>query len=168
MQLPLWIGFQSGPNLKCWYAHEEQEWVKLGEIVSVENILGPMLFCVHKDQLESMNQAIYLDGDIHEFRFFLNRDDLTLLPVYETGTPATKIMAVFGEFSDSLYSLVQALDMSFVSFESANQPGLFKLQVRFPACLKFGEFMRILGLLRAGIEILSFTRGFQLVDLELC
>lgn len=172
MALPLWIGFQASQNLKCWFCNEEQDWVQLGEIVTVENLLSPMVFSVPKSQLESTWQHIksqklsqYFDV-INEFGFVLKRDDSTFFPVYEIGTSATKLMSVFGEFADAVNRLVLALGLGMVAFESIEQPGAFKLQVRFSPCSNLGEVFRILGLLRAGIEILSYTRGFQMSDLH--
>lgn len=172
MALPLWIGFQASQNLKCWYCNEEQDWVQLGEIVTVENLISPMVFSVPKSQLESTWQRIqsqklvqYCDV-INEFKFVLKRDDSTLLPVYEIGASATKLMSVFGEFSDAVNHLVQALGLAMVGFEPIEQPGAFKLQIRCAPCSNIGEVFRIMGLLRAGIEILSYTRGFQMSDLR--
>jgi hypothetical protein len=170
MALPMWIGFGASQHLKCWYCHEEQDWVQLGEVVTVENLISPMVFSVPKSQLEFTWQHIksqkieeYFDV-ISDFSFVLKRDDSTFLPVYEIGTSPTKLMAVFGEFSDAVNRLVLALSLGPVSFESIDQPGAFKLQVRFSPCSNVGEVFRILGLLRAGIEILSYTRGFQMSD----
>lgn len=172
MTLPLWIGFQASCNLKCWYCNEEQDWVQLGEIVTVENLISPMVFSVPKAQLESTwarikshKLELYFDT-ISTFHFVLKRDEPSLLPVYEIGTPATKLMSVFGEFSDALNQLAHALGLAVVAFESVEQPGMFRLQVRFPPCSNLGEVLRILCLLRAGIEILSYTRGFQMSDLR--
>lgn len=172
MALPLWIGFGASSHLKCWFCNEEQDWVQLGEVVTVENLLSPMVFSVPKSQLEytwqhikSQKVAQYFDV-INEFTFILKRDDSTLFPVYEIGTSATKLMSVFGELVDALNRLVLALGLGMVSFESIEQPGAFKLQVRFSPCTNVGEVLRIVGLLRGGIEILSYTRGFQMSDLH--
>ena len=172
MALPLWIGFQASHNLKCWYCNEEQDWVQLGEVATVENVIAPMVFSVPKNQLELTWQRIKSErwehyfNVVNTFQFILKRDDSTLFPVYEVDTPQTKLMSIFGEFSESINQLAHVLGLCVVGFESVEQPGVFRLQARFSPCSNLGEVLRILCLLRAGIEILSYTRGFQVSELR--
>lgn len=171
MALPLWIGFQPGSHLKCWYCDEDHDWVRFGEVLIVENLVAPMFFSVPRDQFEYTWKRIQPDkwkldfGATSTFQFVLDRDDSSGLPVYEQGAPPTKIMSVFAEFTEAISLLVQALGLTMMGFESTEQPGVFKLQVRFLPYSNLGDVLRTLGLLRAGMEILSFTRGFQMSNL---
>ena len=166
MTLPLWIAYQSSANLKCWYGNESQDWVQVGDVATVENFIAPMIFAVPKDQRELMGQPILDFNANKSFSFVLKRDDSTSLAVYQAGTPATKLMSIFGEYTEAIVQLAGVLGLTVMSFEAVGDPGSFRLHARLTPCANQGELLRIQCLLRAGIEILSYTRGFEMSDLR--
>ncbi|MES2504101.1 MAG: hypothetical protein V4534_04400 [Myxococcota bacterium] len=173
MALPLWVGFQSSHDLKSWYGTEEQDWVQLGEVLAVSALPGPMVFSVPRNQLdhtwqrlqEEKSQAMF--GSARSFTFSLKRDDSTQMPVYEMGTASLKIMTIFSEFTDCVAEVCKGVGLKFISLRNWDQPGSFEMQASMPQCGNLGEALRVFGLLRGGIEVLSCVRGFQLIDLRL-
>lgn len=165
MLMPLWIGFQPSDSLKCWYCKNDQDWVQLGAMLSSENWITPMVFAVHQSQLELSRVPAVLKKSLVEFGFVLKRDDSSLLPVYEQNTPASKVMSMFGEYVGAMSEFAASMNLNILQVDLSEKPGGFRVQAQFPGCTTIGEVARILGLFRGGLEILSYTRGFQMSGL---
>jgi hypothetical protein len=88
-----------------------------------------------------------------QIQFALLRDDGSGLPVYESGTSQIKIMTVFSEFALAISELVSKLGFEYMRLEPAGEAGGFRLFLDRP----FGV------LLKAGLEIIAITRGFEIV-----
>ena len=67
-------------------------------------------------------------------------------------------MTVFSEFVGSVAELTQDLGLQFVSLRLSDQAGSFELEISGDVSLKTSL------LLQAGLEILSYTRGFQMTN----
>lgn len=141
MTIALQVGFDDSGDLAYAYVPAE------GEILTCSVL--PMLV-IYQSEKKSSNLCL--------FKFILTRDDDTGFPVYDLKTPVLKIMTVFSEFVSALEELTQSLEMIFVSFQTSNQPGGFELQVQGPVSSKTST------LLQTGLGILSYTRGFQMMD----
>jgi len=143
--IALQVGFDDSGDLAYAYVPAE------GEILTC-SVLPMALRTSPLTPLQNLERGVI------SFKFILTRDDDTGLPVYEFKTPVLKIMTVFSEFVSALEELTQSLEMIFVSFQTSNQPGGFELQVQDPVSLKTST------LLKTGLGILSYTRGFQMMD----
>ncbi len=90
---------------------------------------------------------------VEGYDFTLHRDDGSGLPVYETGTSQIKIMTVFSEFALAIGELVSKLGFEYMRLEVSGEAGEFRL------CLDHQPA----ALLKAGLEIIAITRGFEIV-----
>ncbi len=85
--------------------------------------------------------------------FVLHRDDGSGLPVYETRTSQIKIMTVFSEFALAISEIVSKLGFEYMRLEASGEAGGFRLRLDRPSGT----------LLKAGLEIIAITRGFEIV-----
>lgn len=152
----LWITYESSGRLKYWYSGKSSEYLPVGEALVSDLFTCPLIFAV------SGEQSILTFEPVNLFSFILRRDDSESLPVYELGTPSGKIMIIFSEFACSVGELCRALGLEFLSLDLGKEAGAFELHVRLGSYENPGELARAITLLRAGLEILAWTRGFQL------
>lgn len=73
-------------------------------------------------------------------------------------------MTVFSEYLLSSAKLSEALQLRVMHIELGQSPGEFCFALEFPTLHCIGDLARLLGLLRAGLEMLACTRGFQALD----
>lgn|SRR3989338_757947 len=133
----------------AWIAQYVQQ---VGEVLNSASLPMGLQF----QELGSL--ASICNNDSQGFIFNLYRDDESLYPVYDLSTPVLKTMTVFSEFASCVEILTQNLGLEFVCFKLAKEPGSFEIRVLGDVDLKTSV------LVQAGLEILSYTRGFQMTN----
>ncbi len=185
MELWQWIALED-TKLQTWLAQADipelivprtqapfvENLVQIGSCLPASCLVFPLVWGVPANEAAGMTQPLTSCKKIKStphwsFQIAFHKDDGGAENVIDAGT-ALKIISVFGEFTSCFTEIIEQLRWDFLSFSRSAQPGFFCLMLAKPEVETTGELLRGLMLMRAAIEILSYSRGFKLASFELC
>lgn len=170
MSIIMRVGFEKSDDLRMWLCASNQNWIIIGDAIISDSLPFPILFSILSKHITDINISLNLEKYFKKFNektcfnFLLLRDDDTSSPVFEIKDSSCKIMTIFSEFGNSFIKIAENLRFNVLEFSSGNISGQFFLKVQFPPLVTLGELIRIIGLLRASLEILSCVRGFKIYN----
>lgn len=152
MQLWQWIVIDKG-QIKTWLAQADRDehtpnFHRVGEPVWVSGLMFPMVFGVAGSDLSNMPQR-------RIFQFQLKKDDNTNEPVFAGNTEQLKILSVLSEWAISISELIEALGWDLIELKHDG------LELREASDWTVVDAMRAELILKAGIEVMSYARGFK-------
>jgi hypothetical protein len=174
-QVQTWLGQADIPELIVPKAQAPfvQSLVQIGACLQASCLVFPLVWGVPSNQVLEMKQSLVYCKKIEIsphwlFQIAFHKDDGGSENIINTQVSALKVTSVFGEFITCFTEIIEQLGWNFLSFSKSANSGFFSLLLAKPEAKTVADLSRGLVLMRAAMEILSYSRGFQLASFELC
>lgn len=182
MNLWQWVAFEKN-QLKTWlakaqetklliYSNESSQFenlIQVGTPLHASCLIFPLVLGQSQEiclanKSKDLIFSQHANRELVHFTIRLQKDDNSNENIMPSSTTVLKLLSVLGDFTVCIAEIVVKLGWTFASFSQSENKEEFSLVTKIPQIHSTAEFYRVLILMRASLEILSYARGFKIRD----